>query len=162
MIKKLLLLLLVLQFIPPVVAYSQNINNFNGTWIGEVEILYSTQVPEIKKTKAKIKLVLFKNNAELYTFQTNLNSRGKYLSSWKEFMKDKLVITRHKSNIVISGIDSGTDENGNWEDSLSIQLTRVDRENARINFSKQINNAGSGQMNVFGIGSLRVVNNNNR
>ncbi len=77
-------------------------------------------------------------------------------------MKDKLVITRHKSNIVISGIDSGTDENGNWEDSLSIQLTRVDREIARINFSKQINNAGSGQMNVFGIGSLRVVNNNNR
>ena len=46
--------------------------------------------------------------------------------------------------------------------SLSIQLVRVDRKYAAVNFSKQVNNIGVGQMNVFGIGKLEVVNNTNR
>jgi len=162
MIKKLSFTIAILLSIPATLVFSQNINDFNGTWIGEVEILYSTQIPEIKKEKAKIKLVINKNNAELYTFQSNLNSRGKYLSSWKDFMKDKLLIKRYKSNVVISGIDSGSDETGNWVDSLTIQLTGIDRKHAAINFSKQTNNLGVGQTNVFGIGKLEVVNNNNR
>ena len=85
-------------------AFSQNINDFNGTWIGEVEIIYSTQVPDISGQKAKVKLVINKNNVDLYTFKTNLNSRGKYLTSWKEFMKDKLEIRRLESSAVVSGI----------------------------------------------------------
>ena len=57
---------------------------------------------------------------------------------------------------------STSDTNGNWIDSLSIQLVRIDRKYAAVNFSKQVNNIGVGQMNVFGIGKLEVVNNTNR
>ena len=39
---------------------SQNINDFNGSWFGEVEVVYSTQIPAIKENKAKIKLVIYK------------------------------------------------------------------------------------------------------
>ena len=143
-------------------AFPQNINDFNGTWIGEVEIIYSTQVPDISGQKAKVKLVINKNNVDLYTFKTNLNSRGKYLTSWKEFMKDKLEIRRLESNAVITGIESGADEYGKWIDSLSIELSRIDRKYAAVNFSKQVHNLNSGHTNVFGIGKLEVVNNNNR
>jgi len=162
MLKKLLLSILIISFFYVTDVYSQNINDFNGSWIGEVEVVYSSQIPEIKKNKAKIKLVIYKNNVELYTYQTNLNSRGKYLTSWKEFMRDKLEIRRYDSNAVINGIESGSDTNGKWIDSLSIQLVKIDRKYAAVNFSKQINNLGVGQMNVFGIGKLEVVNINNR
>jgi len=124
--------------------------------------VFYKELDQFVSNKAKIKLVIYKNNVELYTYQSNLNARGKYLTSWKEFMKDKLVITRYKSNAVITGIESGSDTNGNWIDSLSIQLVRIDRKYAAVNFSKQVNNIGVGQMNVFGIGKLEVVNNTNR
>lgn len=162
MLKELFLSFVILFSVYVTDVSSQNINDFNGSWFGEVEVVYSTQIPAIKENKAKIKLVIYKNNVELYTYQSNLNARGKYLTSWKEFMKDKLVITRYKSNVVITGIESGSDTNGNWIDSLSIQLVRIDRKYAAVNFSKQVNNIGVGQMNVFGIGKLEVVNNTNR
>lgn len=162
MLKKLFLYFVILSSFYVSDVFSQNINDFNGSWIGEVEVVYSTQIPAIEGNKAKIKIVIYKNNVDLYTYQTNLNARGKYLTSWKEFMRDKLVITRYKSNAVITGIDSGSDNDGKWIDSLSIQLVRIDRKYAVVNFSKQINNIGVGQMNVFGIGKLEVVNINNR
>ena len=162
MLRKFILLFVFISVIFISDGYSQNINDFNGSWIGEVEVVYSNQIPLIKEKKAKVKLVIYKNNVDLYTYKTNLNSRGKYLTSWKEFMRDKLSIKRYKTNAVISGIDSGSDDEGQWIDSLSIQLTRIDHKYAVVNFSKQINNIGSSQMNVFGIGKLEVVNINNR
>lgn len=143
-------------------SHSQNINDFNGTWIGEVEIIYSSQVPEITKKNVKIKIVINRNNVDIYTFKTNLNARGKYLTNWKEFMKDKLEIRMHDSNAIITGIDSGRDDNGKWVDSLAVELSRIDRKYAWVNFSKQINNSDKSQQNVFGIGKLEVINNNNR
>ena len=144
-------------------SYSQNINDFNGTWIGEVEIIYSTQEPPIKEDKAKVKIVINRNNVDIYTFKTNLNARGKYLTNWKDFMKDKLEIRRHKSNVIITGLDSGKDENGNhWVDSITVELARIDRKYAWVNFSKQINNDDKSQQNVFGIGKFEVINNTNR
>ena len=162
MLKKFLISFVLISsfFVPN--GFSQNINDFNGSWIGEVEVVYSTQIPVIEGNKAKIKIVIYKNNVELYTYQSNLNARGKYLTSWKAFMRDKLTIMRDGPNAVITGIESGSDDNGKWIDSLSIQLVRVDRKHAVVNFSKQINNIGVGQMNVFGIGKLEVVNINNR
>ena len=143
-------------------AISQNVIDFNGTWIGEVEVLYSTQVPDITGEKAKIKLVINKNNVELYTYRTNLNSRGKYLTSWKDFMRDKLIISRYKSNAVITGMESGSDEKGNWVDTISIELSQTDRKYASVNFSKQSIDNGKNVSDVFGTGRLEVVNNNNR
>ena len=159
---KVLSLVIFLLTVTSPYIYSQNINDFNGTWIGEVEIIYSTQVPDISGQKAKVKLVINKNNVDLYTYKSNLNSRGKYLTSWKDFMRDKLVIRRYKSNAVITGIDSGSDEHGSWVDTLSIELSQIDRKYAAVNFSKQVNNIGAGKANVFGIGKLEVVNNTNR
>lgn len=143
-------------------SFAQNINDFNGTWIGEVEIVYSTQVPDIKGKKAKVKLVINRNNVDLYTYRSNLNSRGKYLTGWKDFMKDKLEIRRLKSSAVITGIESGSDDYGKWVDSISIELSRVDRKFAVVNFAKQISNEGKSHSNVFGIGKLEVFNNTNR
>ena len=162
MVLKIFSLAIVLFAVLTPIAFAQNINDFNGTWIGEVEIVYSTQVPDISGQKAKVKLVINKNNVDLYTYKSNLNSRGKYLTSWKEFMKDKLVIKRYKSNAVITGIESGSDEHGSWVDSLSIELSQIDRKYAAVNFSKQVNNIGQGHANVFGIGKLEVLNNTNR
>ncbi len=162
MIKKIVSFAIVLFTVLSHTAHTQNINDFNGTWIGEVEIVYSTQVPDISGQKAKVKLVINRNNVDLYTYKTNLNSRGKYLTSWKDFMKDKLVIRRYKSNAVITGMDSGSDEHGSWVDTLSIELSQIDRKYAAVNFSKLINNIGADRANVFGIGKLEVVNNTNR
>ena len=162
MIKKIVSFAIVLFAVLSTPAHAQNINDFNGTWIGEVEIVFSTQVPDISGQKAKVKLVINKNNVDLYTYKTNLNSRGKYLTSWKEFMKDKLVIRRYKSNAVITGMESGSDEHGSWVDTLSIELSQIDRKYAAVNFSKQINNIGTGRANVFGIGKFEVLNNTNR
>ena len=101
MLKKLLISCLFINFIFVSNVFSQSINDFNGSWIGEVEVVYSTQIPAIEGNKAKIKIVIYKNNVELYTYQSNLNARGKYLTSWKAFMRDKLTIMRDGSNAVI-------------------------------------------------------------
>lgn len=162
MLKKLFISSIIFLSFFTLPAISQNIIDFNGTWIGEVEVLYTTQVPDITGEKAKIKLVINKNNVELYTYRTNLNSRGKYLTSWKDFMRDRLTISRHKSNAVITGMDSGSDERGDWVDTISIELSQTDRKYASVNFTKQSIDRGKNVSNVFGTGRLEVVNNNNR
>ena len=149
-------------------VYSQNVLDFNGTYIGEVEVIYSTQVPDLVNKKAKIKLVINKNNVELFTFNTNFNARGKYFTGWKEYKRDALKIHRNSSNAIIYGIDSGSDEEGRWVESVALEITRIDHKRLSVNFSKQVNNLdykseyGKSRFNVFGIGELEMVNYTNR
>jgi hypothetical protein len=106
---------------------SQNILfNLNGEWRGVLQPLHGSYL-DPRDWKLELKLFIAASQARVYI------RRGE---QWQEVKPGKFRITRHKTNAIIHGIDSGS----GWVESWVFSVSRHDRDSINVYGNRIINN----------------------